>query len=455
MTYIKETDLFYHIYPLGALGAPRTNDHASLPAPRLRELTPWLDHAAGLGATAIYLGPVFESSTHGYDTADFFWVDRRLGTNADLAAFAAAAREHGIKLVLDAVFNHVGRNFWAFQDLLANGEASPYRDWFSGLRFDACSPYNDPFCYDCWQGHAGLVKLNLANPAVRQHIFEAIRFWHKEFGISGLRLDAADALSLAFIRELRSFTNGLDPQLWLMGELIHGDYRDWVNPEMLHSATNYELFKSSWSALNDGNFFELAYSLNRQFGQGGIYTGLGLYSFLDNHDVSRIATQLNDPAQLWMLYTLLFTVPGIPAVYYGSEFGLEGRKDQDDWKLRPAIQPDQLLAQPPYPERASLPAHISRLAEIRRGHPALSRGNYRQLSVGPRQFAFLREGAGQSMIVALNSAAEAADLTLNLPDIPGSSWRSLLHPGETFQAGPGGQLQLRLYPRGAAILLRE
>jgi len=179
-----------------------------------------------------------------------------------------------MQLVLDGVFNHVGRNFWAFRDLQANGQYSPYKNWFADLRFDQRSPHGDPFSYAAWNGHFDLVKLNLAEPAAKQHLFDAISMWKEEFQIDGIRLDAADALSFDFLRDLRAFTNQLDPNLWLMGEVIHGDYRQWANPGMLHTTTNYELYKSLFSSFNDSNFFELAYSLNREFGAQGIYRDL-------------------------------------------------------------------------------------------------------------------------------------------------------------------------------------
>ena len=165
MTAINQNSIFYHIYPLGACGAPHFNDFQSAPEPRLRQILGWLDHIQSLGANALYLGPVFESNSHGYDTADYFHVDRRLGARADLAELARALHSRGMRLVLDGVFNHVGRNFWAFRDLQENGVNSPYRNWFADLRFDQRSPYGDPFSYAAWNGHFDLIKLNLAEPA--------------------------------------------------------------------------------------------------------------------------------------------------------------------------------------------------------------------------------------------------------------------------------------------------
>lgn len=236
-TWAKDA-FFYHIYPLGLCGAPRRNDFQSAPVARLESLYPWLDHIQSLGANALYLGPLFESSGHGYDTADYFQVDRRLGERATLAAFAREVHRRGLHLVLDGVFNHVGRDFWAFRDLQANQVASPYAGWFEGLDFSRHSPYGDPFSYQGWSGHYELVKLNLAQPGVRAHLFEAVRVWVEEFEIDGLRLDAADLLSEDFLPALALHCHGLRDDFWLMGEIVHGDYRRLDGPGRLDSTTN-------------------------------------------------------------------------------------------------------------------------------------------------------------------------------------------------------------------------
>ncbi|HAF48860.1 MAG TPA: alpha-amylase, partial [Anaerolineaceae bacterium] len=304
--------VFYQIYPLGLCGAPERNDFGSPIEHRLTTLTPWLDHIQELGANAIYLGPVFQSSSHGYDTVDYYRVDRRLGDNESLAHFAELVHQRDMLLILDGVFNHVGRDFWAFKDLQNNGQNSAYRDWFHNLRFDQHSPKGDPFSYEGWQGHYDLVKLNLSHPDVRAHLFESVRMWKDQFGIDGLRLDAADCIDLNFLSALNRFTKSLNPQFWLMGEVVHGDYCQWVNAETLDSVTNYEAYKGLYSSLNDANYFEIAYGLNRQFGDHGVYQDKVLYNFVDNHDVDRVASKLKHPAHLFPLYLLLFTMPGIP-----------------------------------------------------------------------------------------------------------------------------------------------
>jgi glycosidase len=246
--------IFYHIYPLGLCGAPEVNHLSEPVVHRLDTLHPWLDHIQSIGANAIYLGPVFQSMSHGYDTVDYYQVDRRLGDHQTLQRFSEALHRRGMHLVLDGVFNHVGRDFWAFRDVIEHGPNSAYKAWFHNLRFGEQSPKGDPFTYDGWHGHYSLVKLNLSNPDVRVHLFDAISMWRSEFGIDGLRLDAADSIDFDFLKALREFTDKIHPGFWLMGEVVHGDYRQWANPRTLHTVTNYEAYKGLYSSLNDGNY---------------------------------------------------------------------------------------------------------------------------------------------------------------------------------------------------------
>ncbi len=427
MSHWSHAAVFYHIYPLGLCGAPRQNDFSSPAVPRLSELHAWLDHIQGLGANTLYLGPLFESGRHGYDTADYFWVDRRLGDNDTLARLSADLHARGMRLVLDGVFNHVGREFWAFRDLREHGQASAYRDWFHNLRFEGRSPYNDPFQYEGWNGHASLVKLNLANPAVRAHLFQAVESWVRDYQVDGLRLDAADCLDGDFLTALGEFCHGLRPDFWLMGEVIHGDYRQWANPQMLDSVTNYECYKGLYSSHAEHNFFEIAYALKRQFGDEGIYRGLQLYNFADNHDVNRVASQLPHPGHLRTLYSLLFSMPGAPSIYYGSEWGIRAqRSPYSDEALRPRLDLTAMQARPPQPE---LPGLIAQLARIRAGSVALQQGDYRELLVAHEQLAFMRQAHGEQVVTALNAASQPQRLRLALP--AAGRLRDLLDPAYT------------------------
>ena len=404
--------VFYHIYPLGFCGAPTRNDFTSPPVERLQKIGQWLPHLRSLGVNALYLGPLFESTAHGYDTADYFEVDRRLGTNDTLAALSKELHHQGMRLILDGVFNHVGRDFWAFRDVQQNGSASPYRDWFEGVQFDTRSPLGDDFSYQPWEGHYDLVRLNLKNPDVREYIFSAVRSWIEQFDIDGLRLDVAYLLDVDFLQELRVFCKKLRSDFWLMGEIIHGDYRRLANPQTLDSTTNYEAYKGLYSSLVDKNYFEIAYALNRQFGPGGLYTGLDLYNFVDNHDVDRAASKFENSELLYPLYLLLFTMPGIPSIYYGSEWGIQGKRTaQDDSALRPCLDLEEMRRSAPL---TNLSNFIAKLAGLRLNLPALHSGNYTQLSVVHEQLAFLREADDESIIVLLNSASQPVSFELHL-----------------------------------------
>ena len=244
--------VFYQIYPLGFCGAPFEND--GVQQSRILKVIDWADHIKSLNCNAVYFSPVFESDTHGYNTRDFTKIDCRLGSNEDFAQVCAELHKRGIKVVLDGVFNHVGRGFWAFQDVLKNREGSAYKDWFH-INFGGNSNYNDGLWYEGWEGHFDLVKLNLQNPQVVDHILECITQWVKEFDIDGLRLDVAYCLDRNFMKRLRQHCDWVKQDFFLVGEIIHGDYKQIVNPEMLHSCTNYECYKGMYSSFNSLNMF--------------------------------------------------------------------------------------------------------------------------------------------------------------------------------------------------------
>ena len=385
--------VIYQIYPLGLCGAPLQND--GVQAHRLRRLLDWVEPIKELGATCVLFNPLFESDAHGYDTRDFNKVDVRLGTGEDLKAVCEALHAAGLKVMLDGVFNHVGRGFWAFRNVQEKKWDSPYKDWFH-LSFDGNTNYNDGFWYESWEGCNELVKLNLHNTAVREHLFDAIAGWVRDYDIDGLRLDVAYCLDQDFLAALRNFTNQLKPDFVLVGETLHGDYNRWMNDNACHSVTNYECYKGLYSSFNTGNMHEIAYSLNRQFGAEPwcLYTGKQLLSFVDNHDVTRIASILQDKQQLKPIYGLLFGMPGTPAVYYGSEWGLTGEKKDGDPALRPAIET---------PEHNDLTDWITALAGARAASPALCTGSYRNILVQPKQLIFERRQGQDRVLVAINA----------------------------------------------------
>lgn len=427
----------YHIYPLGLCAAPKENDFQTPPEHRLNCLYEWIPHIKSLGANAIYFGPLFESSSHGYDTKDYFQVDRRLGTNDTFKELVKELKQHGIRIILDGVFNHVGRDFGAFQDVLINGKQSQYVDWFININFEESSPYGDKFSYEGWAGHYDLVKLNLHNQAVCQYLFEAISFWVDTFDIDGLRLDAADAISFDFFPPLKAHCRNLKSDFWLMGEVVHGDYYHWANDEMLDSTTNYEAYKGLYSSHLDCNLFEIAYSLNRQFSEDGIYKDLTLYNFVDNHDVNRLASNLKNSAHLYTIYGLLFTMPGIPSLYYGSEWGIAGKRtDQSDHMLRPTLSLDKVDAPEP-----DLITAIRRFAELRSQLKSLEYGSYKQLYIAHEQFAFERVYETQHVIVLINTASEPG--TIDLHNVQANYLIDRLNNNEVFeQVDQGFQIDI-------------
>ena len=400
-----DSAVFYHIYPLGLCGCPHDNNGET--GAHFDKLNEWAEHAKRIGCNAIYIGPLFESGSHGYDTTDYRLVDRRLGTNDDFKQFVKNCHANDVKVIVDGVFNHTGRDFFAFQDIKQNRENSRYKDWYCNVNFWGNNEYNDGFSYDNWGGYNLLAKLNLWNPEVKNYHLETVRFWVDEFDIDGIRLDAADVLDFGFMKELRSFCNGLKPDFWLMGEVIHGDYSRWANNDMLHSVTNYELHKGLYSGHNDHNYFEIAHTIKRL---NGIVGDKKLYTFCDNHDVARIYSKLNNKAHMYNVAILVYTVPGIPSIYYGSEFGIPGNKENgSDWNLRPDLN----LAD--FNEKDELPALYTTLGHLKQRFPELTYGDYRELYLTTGQFAFARCLDGRAVVTALNNADNGAHMEINLP----------------------------------------
>lgn len=516
MTAWYDKAIFYHMYPLGMTGAPFANpypvpdgtvDDAAMNVPagsRMDELMQWIPYLESLHISAIYIGPLFESTTHGYDTRDFRLIDRRLGINPSFRTFVNVCHAHGIRVVVDGVFNHTGREFFAFRDLQARCDQSPYAGWYKRINFSWGSPLGDSFGYESWHGIWELPCLNHANPEVRQYLLDTVRFWVREFDIDGIRLDCAGDLSFDFMQELRSLADEIKPEFWLMGEVIHGGYARWVNPQMLHSVTNYEMHKSIYSAHNDHNYFELAHNVRRLEA-----VGRDLYTFVDNHDEDRIASKLLNPAHLAPLYTLLFTLPGIPSIYYGSEWGIQGRRGHNsDTELRPRILPPKPLAEEA-PSSAGqntgsradgsrqivsnttdlntnagintsfrtdsdttdtnsnagtntdtgagaatpLTRLIQKLAAIRAAEPALHGGRYQELLLTNRQYAFARHGDHQALITAANNDDNTAYLQVPLPFHTAAETTMDLISGTSFSIDRNtNKIQIELEGNSAVIL---
>ena len=431
---MKMNDLIiYQIFPLRAFTDEET-EHGIL------EAIDWIPHIKNIGANAVYFSPVFESSEHGYDTKNYCLIDHRLGTNEDFKKVCQAFKEAEIQVILDGVFNHVGREFWAFEDVKEKKWDSAYKDWFC-INFDGNSGYDDGFWYEGWEGHYELVKLNLDNPDVRKYLLDCVKMWIEEFGIDGLRLDVAYMLHRGFMKELVDFVKSESEDFIMIGEMLHGDYNELVNEQLLDSVTNYECYKGLYSSYNTHNMHEIGFSLNRQFGpeEWTYYKGLPLYNFVDNHDVERIATQLEDEEHLPLIYALLYAMPGIPGIYYGSEWGIKGKKEQgSDDSLRPRIHPEDL-------EENELTEYIGHLSEIRKASPALKYGDYLQLAIEPNVLVFQRAGEGDRIIAAINIGDEERVMHFNANAGQGMD----LISGEKIDFGGG----LRV-PAKKALLIR-
>ena len=389
--------VFYQIYPLGFCGAPFEND--GVLEHRILKVLDWIPHMVSLGVNAVYFSPLFESDTHGYNTRDYRRLDVRLGTNEDFKQVCDALHEKGIRVVLDGVFNHVGRGFGPFQDVIRNRESSPYVSWFHRIDFGGNSNYNDGLWYEGWEGNYDLVKLNLHNEDVINHLLESVKGWVEEFDIDGLRLDVAYCLDENFLRRLHSFTQGLKEDFFLVGEMLHGDYNRLMNDQMLHSATNYECYKGLYSSFNSMNMFEIIHSLMRQFGPENwtLYKGKHLLSFVDNHDVTRVASILTNEKHLPLIYALAFGMPGIPCVYYGSEWGEKAEKRQGDPALRPSFEA---------PVWNELCQWISKLAQAKKQSEALNYGAFRSVVLTNKQCIFERKTDGERVLVAINADGE-------------------------------------------------
>ncbi len=390
----------YQIYPIGFCGAPKEND--GVLEHRILKVMDWIPHFTKLGMTAILFNPIFESDKHGYDTRDYTKIDCRLGTNEDFKEVCNALHNNHISVILDGVFNHVGRGFPYFQDVIQNKWDSPYKDWFH-INFDDTNQ-PDGFWYEGWEGHQELVKLNMNNPEVRNYLIQCVDTWIQDFQIDGLRLDVAYMVDRNFIHELCNHIRSYKPEFFFLGEMIGGDYNQIMDDGLLDSVTNYECRKGLYSSFNSLNLFEIGYSLNRQFGKDPwcLYTGKHLLSFVDNHDVNRIASELTDEADLPLIYALLYAMPGIPCIYYGSEWGAKGtRTNWSDDELRPCFSK---------PEWNELTDFIQKLNELRKHYPVFTDGDYQQLYIQNKQLVFVRRNETEQIIFLLNIDQEPTQL---------------------------------------------
>nr|WP_321442984.1 alpha-amylase family glycosyl hydrolase [uncultured Cohaesibacter sp.] len=408
---IQETDMpswvhyaiFWHIYPLGFVGAPKKGDVAEGCDHRLDHIVDWLDYAVELGVSALMLGPIFASSTHGYDTIDYFRIDPRLGDEADFDRLVAAANQRGLRIILDGVFNHVGRSFPKFIEAKAQGAGSEAAQWFLPLK-DHGAP--DEMEWETFEGHQSLIKLNHGNPDVVDHVRDVMTHWMNR-GVSGWRLDAAYATPTSFWQQVLPAVRQSHPEAYIFGEVIHGDYIAFVQESGVDSVTQYELWKAVWSALNDSNFFELAWALDRHNRFLEHFVPL---TFVGNHDVTRIASQLHDTRHLPHALVLLLLTGGTPSLYYGDEQGYLGIKEEregGDDAVRPAFpdHPEALLGDgwPIYRLHQDL-------IGLRRRNPWLVKARSEALHLENQQMVLKMSAEGNRLLLAFNLGDNDADL---------------------------------------------
>lgn len=441
MSYINES-VIYNIYPLGYCGAPREND--GVQSYRLDKIYDIIDHLKSLSVNVIVFNPLFESSRHGYDTIDYRRVDCRLGDNESFKKICDTLHQNGIRVILDGVFNHVGRDFFAFKDIQEKKWDSPYCGWFQNLNFGGNSPLGDPFWYEGWAGHYDLVKLNLQNEDVVRYLLDSVSFWIDEFSIDGLRLDAADCVDLGFFRRLKELCRSKKSDFWLYGEITHGDYNRWANAETLDSVTNYECYKGLYSSHNDHNYFEIAHSLQRQFSNGGIYQNIYTYNFVDNHDVNRVASMLRDKNHLYNVYTMMYTMPGVPSVYYGSEFGVEGKRTaHSDYELRPCLDIPNMGG------NLQLCGHIAKLGKVRLALEALKYGKFENVNIMNEKLVYKRFTDNQTVFIAFNLTDH--DERIGFDSRCSAKLTDVLNNNEVFDAN--GWTELHMPPYSARIMV--
>ncbi|HEX5254637.1 MAG TPA: alpha-amylase family protein [Mycobacterium sp.] len=393
--------IWWQVYPLGFVGAFPTTQSNEPPPPeehRLRRLVDWLDHAIELGASGIALGPIFASRTHGYDTTDHYRIDPRLGDDADFDHLVAEAHHRGLRVLLDGVFNHVGEDFARYRQA-ADDDGSAR--WFRGR----------PGRFHTFEGHSGLITLNHDNPEVADYTVDVMAHWLGR-GADAWRLDAAYAVPQQFWASTLPRVRERYPDAWFVGELIHGDYAADVQAAAFDSATQYELWKAIWSSLNDGNFFELDWALQRH---NDFLTAFSPLTFIGNHDVTRIASRLETPEHVAHALVLLLTIGGVPSVYAGDELGFQGVKEErygGDDAVRPEFGFPPLQLDDFGVETWRLHQY---LVGLRRRYPWLHAASTTARLLKNRHYVYETRNGDDALLVVLNLDDEP--LRISLPEL--------------------------------------
>ena len=426
-----------------------------------------LDYLQELGVTALYLNPVFASAAnHRYHTYDYYAVDPLLGGNDALRRLLDDVHARGMRLILDAVFNHVGRGFWAFHHVCESMDQSPYRDWFL-IRGYPLRPYTTPEAgncnYEAWWGLPDLPKLNVDNPAVQDYLLDVARHWI-DFGIDGWRLDVPEEIGApGFWERFRAVVKEASPDAYIVGELWdtgHG----WLDGDRCDGITNYELgrlalgFFARESLPAEGisiSGYEiprleapaLAGRLEKMLKTHAWEFALASLNYLDSHDMPRIHHLAGgDTAAVRLMLAFQMTMPGTPIIYYGTEVGLTGAGDPECRKAFPWHQPETW--------DRDLLAHVQWLVRLRREHEVLRRGHCIQLRARNSVLAFKRTLYGGIALVIFN--AGHSDTRVQLANVGGTARDFALtdaRDGSTVHCIDGRFEPIPVPPRDVRILV--
>ncbi len=440
--------MWWHVYPFGFTGAERSAVLGEPIVHRLRHLEAWLDYAVDLGLNGLALGPVFASATHGYDTLDHLRIDPRLGDRGDLDRLVTAAHSRGMRVMLDGVFNHVGEQHPALRAALAGGPTAPEAEMFRITWPDASDVTGRP-TWDCFEGHRSLVTLNHDSPRVVDLVTDVMTHW-LDAGIDAWRLDAAYAVPPAFWAQVVPRVRRWHPDAYLMGEVIHGDYAAFVTASGLDAVTQYELWKAIWSSVLDRNLHELVWTLGRH---DALLDTFVPYTFVGNHDVTRITSTVGDPTLAGHALVVLATVAGTPSVYYGDEQAYRGIKEDragGDDEVRPPFPatPDDLAGPEAAPDGWATYHRHQALLGLRRRHPWLHAARTRVIEVTGTHLLYESAADGRSLLVALNLADDPWAVPL-----PGPAHLTVASDGAVPEPRPaGGGTVLDLPALGWAVL---
>ena len=370
-----------------------------------------LAYLKDLGITQVYFNPIFASpSNHRYETTDYLKVDPQIGTNAEFASLVAAMRGEGIRTVLDFAFNHTAPGFFAFRDLMKNGEASKYKAWYFPKSYPIVVKENPP--YEAWYGFPSMPKLNTVNPETERYLLSVADYWTKTVGIDGMRLDVGNEVDQNFWRAMRTHVKAERPNEWIIGE-VWGDGSPWLKGDEWDSVMNYPFRDASLRFFGnpEGKPSDFMARLMANYSSYAPQVSRNLMNLLGSHDTPRILTELKGDADLARLAaTVQFAWVGMPSVYYGDELGMEGGKDPDN---RRAMRWDLATATNPFLVRYRL------LAKARKASRALQSGDPVPLATddaaGTLAFARLDPVTDDAALCAVNRSGESRTLTISLP----------------------------------------